>query len=32
MHVAKDLGIHEEALRGWVRQAEAGPGERATTG
>ncbi|WP_399225050.1 hypothetical protein [Streptomyces sp. TRM49041] len=20
-HVAKDLGIHKEALRGWVRQA-----------
>ncbi|GAB2331811.1 transposase [Streptomyces variabilis] len=27
-HVAKDLGIHKEALRGWVRQAEAGTGER----
>ncbi|MFJ8545905.1 transposase [Streptomyces sp. NPDC093586] len=22
-HVAKDLGIHKEALRGWVRRAEA---------
>jgi transposase len=22
-HVARDLGIHREALRGWVRQAEA---------
>ncbi|MGW1655547.1 transposase [Streptomyces atratus] len=21
-HVAKDLGTHKEALRGWVRQAE----------
>ncbi|MEU3099876.1 transposase [Streptomyces sp. NPDC006967] len=27
-HVAKDLGIHKEALRGWGRQAEA----NATTG
>ncbi|GAA0907001.1 MULTISPECIES: transposase [Streptomyces violaceusniger group] len=25
-HVARDLGIHKEALRGWVRQAEAGQG------
>jgi transposase len=27
-HVAKDLGIHKEALRQWVRQAEANQGER----
>ena len=27
-HVAKDLGIHKEALRGWVRHAEADAGER----
>ncbi|MEU5599165.1 transposase [Streptomyces sp. NPDC020298] len=27
-HVAKDLGIHKEALRGCVRQAEADHGER----
>ncbi|QEU73198.1 hypothetical protein CP967_15350 [Streptomyces nitrosporeus] len=27
-HVAKDLNIHKEALRGWVRQAETDRGER----
>ncbi|MFE9686230.1 transposase [Streptomyces sp. NPDC006285] len=27
-HVAKDLGLHKGALRGWVRQAEADRGER----
>jgi transposase len=27
-HVARDLGIHKEAMRGWVRQAEADAGER----
>jgi transposase len=27
-HVAKDLGIHKEALRGWVHQAVADRGER----
>jgi transposase len=28
VHIAKDLGIHPEALRTWVRQPEADAGER----
>jgi transposase len=27
-HVARDLGVHKEALRGWVRRAEADSGRR----
>lgn len=27
-HVARDLGIHKEAFRQWVRQADADTGER----
>ncbi|WNI20419.1 transposase [Streptomyces sp. ITFR-16] len=30
-HVAKDLGIHKEALRGWVRQAKVNRSDRLTT-
>ncbi|MEU2835494.1 transposase [Streptomyces lavendulae] len=26
--MAEDLGVHHEALRNWIRQAEAGAGER----
>ena len=28
VHVARDLGVHEKALRLWVRQAEADSGRR----